>query len=537
MLLVLLTLVPSACVLWFMNEAMTTESSSARQRVLEAYRGQLRLVRSRLDGVWRAQAARLNVEGGAEPGFARLITGEGADGAVLLAGDGSVAYPARETRRDLPAADLERRVDAIANLTLEARAADVTTVAERLNDYTTPIAAATRLALMDRLRRLAPNVSLPTQAALHLSMDLLDAERPAPAADILRQTALHDVWALRSANGRVIGLYRTGRVEEMMHDFLHEISPAGVVFIAYPPDERADPDAIAAGPWLPGWQLSFVPLDLRPVDDLARRRRTVYLSVALLGVAVITAVAAAAGGGVRRSLQLARLKTDLVAAASHELRTPLASMRILVDGLLADEVIDPTKARDYLQLLASENARLGRLIDNFLTFSRLDRRRGQFVLEPVAPTAIVDAAVDAIRDRMPSTVALELDIEDGLPFVRADIEAVATALVNLLDNALKYTPVEKRLAIRVRRDRGRCVSFAVTDNGIGVPVAERRRIFRRFYRVDQRLSRETSGVGLGLSIVDLVVRAHGGRVRVDSEMGSGSTFAISIPAMAKGERA
>jgi len=111
----------------------------------------------------------------------------------------------------------------------------------------------------------------------------------------------------------------------------------------------------------------------------------------------------------------------------------------------------------------------------------------------------------------------------------ADADALQTALTNLLENALKYTPAQKRIAVRASHDGGGAVSFAVEDNGIGIPGREQRRIFRRFYRVDQRLSRETSGVGLGLSIVDLIVRGHHGTVTVQSAPGAGSTFTIRVP--------
>ena len=175
---------------------------------------------------------------------------------------------------------------------------------------------------MDRLRALAPNVLLPTQAALQLSLEMLGAERSAPLPDVIRQTALPDIWALTSADSRVIALYRTGRLEEMMHDFLHQIASAGILFIAIPPDEPADAEAIAAGPWLPGWQVSFVVLDA-PDAAPPDRRGAVYLSVGLAGLAVMTLIGVAAGQTFRRHLRVARLKTDLVAAASHELRTPL----------------------------------------------------------------------------------------------------------------------------------------------------------------------------------------------------------------------
>jgi hypothetical protein len=216
-LLVLLTLVPAAFVLWFMNAAVTAESESARQRVREAYRGQLRLVRARLDPLWRAHAARLSGAGAPAGRFEQLITGGLAEGLVVLDAAGNVVFPDREARH--------------------------------------------RLQQMDELRARDRNVFLPTQAALRLSIELVDAERPSPLPGTLRETSIAGVWALSSDDGHVVALYRTGRLEEMMHDFLHQVETGGVAFIAIPPGEAADGEAIAAGPWLPGWQLTYVPLD------------------------------------------------------------------------------------------------------------------------------------------------------------------------------------------------------------------------------------------------------------------------------------
>jgi signal transduction histidine kinase len=327
----------------------------------------------------------------------------------------------------------------------------------------------------------------------------------------------------------VIALYRTGRLEAMMHDFLHQVTPAGIVFIAYPPDQMGGEEAIAAGPWMPGWQLSFHPLDMTPFDAAARRQVIVYVSVAVGGIAAIAIVGAAAGRALRRQMRLARLKTDLVAAVSHELRTPLASMRVLIDGLLADDTLDVTKTREYLQMAAGENERLSRLVENFLAFSRLERDRYRFVFSEVDPVEVVAAALDAIRHRIPDAYPVEVDVEAALPTLRADADALVTALVNLLDNALKYTPADKRIVVRARRDGNAFVSFLVHDNGIGIPVGEQRRIFRRFYRVDRRLAQGTTGVGLGLSIVELVARGHRGSVSVHSNPDAGSTFVLRLP--------
>jgi signal transduction histidine kinase len=524
-LLVVVTLLPAAFAVWFMNEAITTQASSARQRVLEAYRGQLRLVRSRIDANWRERASALDGSGPAETRFLKLIEDGTVEGLIVLDANGLVDYPDNSRAGSTEALLVPRLAAAERVRSKEA----IDQIAHRLNDYTMPLAAAERLMFMDRLRKLSPNVSLPTQAALRLSLDLLDAERPVPAPDALRETSLSDVWALTSADRRAIALYTTGRLEAMMHDFLHQVTPAGVVFIATPPDVPANAEAIAAGSWLPGWQVTFDVIDPVAFDDAGRRRLTTYISVASVGVALIVAVGVVGGGVLRRHLHMARVKTDLVAAASHELRTPLASMRVLVDGLLADATLDPIKTREYLEMIASENARLSRLIENFLTFSRLERDSYRFEFAPTRPSVVVASAVNAIRDRLPPGGDLRVDVAPDLPDIMADADALSTALINLLDNAVKYTPEEKRILVRARRDGDASVSFAVEDNGIGIPIKEQRRIFRRFYRVDQRLTRETTGVGLGLSIVELIVRAHGGTVTLTSAPGSGSTFALRLP--------
>ena len=527
-LLILAMLFPTACVLWFLNEAVTTQSAAARQRVLEAYRGQLRLVRARIDAHWHAQATSLNMTGTPEQEFARLALSEAVEGAVFLQPDGTLAYPNRSTHPSANLAAMEQRLSALERPG-EADREHVGDVAARLNDYSFELTGEERLTLMTRLRKLARNVSLPTEAALRLSAELLEAERPVSSPGGLRETALRDVWALTSEDGRVIALYRTGRLEAMMHDFLHQVTPAGIVFIAYPPDVMGGPEAIAAGPWMPGWQLSFQPLDMTPFDTAARRQVIVYVSVAVGGLAVMAIVGAAAGRTLRRQMRLARLKTDLVAAVSHELRTPLASMRVLVDGLLADDTLDVTKTREYLEMVAGENERLSRLIENFLTFSRLERDRYRFVFTEVAPSAVVSAAMNTIRDRLPASCDITVNVAPDLPPLMADADALTTALVNLLDNALKYTSTDKHIAIQASRDGDAYVSFLVQDNGIGIPMREQRRIFKRFYRVDQRLAQDTGGVGLGLCIVDLIARGHRGSVIVRSAPGAGSTFVLRVP--------
>src|SRR5688572_4350032 len=320
-LLILAMLLPAAFVLWFMNEAVTQQSAAAQRSVRESYRAQLRLVRSRVEAHWREEATALNGNGDPQQRFADLVR-DGADGAVLFREDGGLAFP-------LPSRSGQH------------------------NDL---------------------------DGALRLSVEVIGAGPPPREPGTFQPTAIRDVWAFTSNDRRTVVLYRIETMEQMLHDLLHEVTPSGILFYAFAPsDAEEDPEAIAAGMALPSWQLSFQPLADAELEAAGSRQRAVYVSVAAAGLAAMALLAIVAGRMFRRHLRLARLKTDLVAAVSHELRTPLASMRVLVDGLLEDAEIDPVKTRDYLRLLSTENARLNRLIENFLTFSRLERGHQQFV--------------------------------------------------------------------------------------------------------------------------------------------------------------
>lgn len=518
-LLVLLMLLPAAFVLWFMNEAIATRTAEAEQSMREANRGQLRLVRARIDERWLNRTASLDRTGDAAAFFARQVVDERADGLVVMNPDGTPLFPSASG--DDP--DLVAGVRA----QLRSRPVDVARVAALLNDYSTALSGFTRLALMEELRPHEPNVRMPTQAALRLSREWIQSGALAPEPGGLHETAIPGLWAMTARNRGAVALHWTGQLESAMHDFLHEVEPDGITFIPIPPGMPADAEAIAAGTTMPGWQVSFIPLEREDGSGPASEMTSRYLAIGLGGIALIAGLGATVGRGFFQQFRLARLKTDLVAAVSHELRTPIASVRVLVDGLLADPELDPVKTREYLTLMSAENARLQRLIENFLTFSRLERSRYRFDFAATPPAAVISAAIDAVRDRTPAGCDVEVDVEPGLPMIVADKEAITTALVNLLDNALKYTPEEKRIRVRACREGDR-VAVTVADNGLGIPARERRRIFGRFYRIDRRLARDTAGVGLGLSIVDLIVRAHRGTVTVHSAPGAGAAFTLRL---------
>ena len=287
---------------------------------------------------------------------------------------------------------------------------------------------------------------------------------------------------------------------------------------------------MAATTRIPGWRLALSLKDEKLFATTTKHRTAVYFWTGILVVAAMGVLTLLAIRLLSRQTALARLKNDLVATVSHELKTPLSSMRVLVDTLLDSEKLEEQTTREYLQLIAQENERLSRLIENFLTFSRMERRKYTFHFRSLPARQIVDATVEAVRERFAAPdCRFEVQVEPELPDIVADADALPTALINLLDNAWKYSDDTKKIILRARAGNG-SVAFSVQDNGIGIAPRETERIFQNFHQVDQRLSRKGGGCGLGLSIVRFIVTAHHGSVSVESEPDCGSTFTISLPA-------
>jgi len=183
-------------------------------------------------------------------------------------------------------------------------------------------------------------------------------------------------------------------------------------------------------------------------------------------VLIIAALAFLAARFVGAQMRLARVKNELVSTVSHELKTPLASMGVLVDTLLAGRYHGSEQLQKYLRLLAKENRRLSHLIENFLSFSRMERNKQQFRMEDVEVPRIVEDAVVSLQDRLNGpNCRLEIQIEPDLPELRGDREALTTVLINLLENAWKYTGEEKQILMKVYARNG-SVMLEVRDNGI-----------------------------------------------------------------------
>jgi signal transduction histidine kinase len=206
-------------------------------------------------------------------------------------------------------------------------------------------------------------------------------------------------------------------------------------------------------------------------------------------------------------------------------------MRVLVDTLLDGRCESKQQETEYLQLISKENVRLSRLIDNFLTFSRMERNKQVFDIAPASPAEIAKAAIEAVQTKFnKENCKLSVTIDDNLPTIWADKDAMVTVLVNLFDNAYKYSYANKQIELKAFAEKD-LVCFAVKDNGIGMTRRQMKKIFDRFYQADTSLSRQAEGAGLGLSIVKFIVDAHKGKIDVESKPDKGSIFKITIPAI------
>lgn len=248
------------------------------------------------------------------------------------------------------------------------------------------------------------------------------------------------------------------------------------------------------------------------------------LGVLLIGGVILTFRTAA------REMKLSEMKNDFVSNVSHELRTPLASIRVFGEMLRLGKVEEPTKVREYGEYIEAEGRRLSQLINNILNFAKIESGQKVYEFESCDLQEVLERVVKTFRVRLqhsgPEIVLRTPD--QPLPEAHIDPQAVAQAVSNLLDNAVKYSNGSQSVEVSLSGKPGLAV-ISVRDQGIGISREEQEKIFERFHRVSTGLVHDVKGSGLGLSIVQHIVAAHSGRVKVESELGQGSTFTIELP--------
>jgi signal transduction histidine kinase len=232
---------------------------------------------------------------------------------------------------------------------------------------------------------------------------------------------------------------------------------------------------------------------------------------------------------VSKEMAVAKLKSDFVSNVSHELRTPLALIRLYAETLELGRITTKEKKQQYYRIVRKESERLTALINNILDFSRIEAGRKEYEFRETDIADLVRNTLDSYRYQIEQQgFAFEESIDATLPKVRVDREAIARALVNLVNNALKYSADQKFLGVKLYRENG-AVKLEVADRGIGIARRDQTKIFEKFYRAGDPLVHNTKGSGLGLSLVRHITEAHGGDIAVESTPGVGSKFILSLP--------
>jgi len=263
----------------------------------------------------------------------------------------------------------------------------------------------------------------------------------------------------------------------------------------------------------------------------AMEQRFVRIDFITLGAIAIllTAGIVLTHRNISREMALAKLKSDFVSNVSHELRTPLSLIRLYAETLEMGRLKSPEKYQEYYSIIRKESERLTALINNILDFSRIEAGRKEYEFRETDMRELVHNTLESYRYQIEQNgFDFEEKIAENVPPLRVDREAMARSLLNLVNNALKYSQDRKYIGVNLFCDNG-SVKLEVVDHGIGIPAQEQGKIFEKFYRVGDPLVHNTKGSGLGLSLVRHIVQAHGGDVLVDSAPGQGSKFTISLP--------
>jgi signal transduction histidine kinase len=290
------------------------------------------------------------------------------------------------------------------------------------------------------------------------------------------------------------------------------------------PVARIDSRLASTVPTRP-WQIEVSAARSSSIAAVSHGYWPTVLSVVLMLVALGLTVVAN-----RRAADLTRMQADFISHVSHQLKTPLSLLSAATETVSMDRARSPEKLAQYLGIIRAEVARLSVLVQRILEYSRLQQQRG-YEFEPVDLAALVRETVSAFESSLSSRdFSFVVEIGGPSPMVSADPAAIEQALVNLLDNAVKYAGTSRQVIVRLRSLPGSAV-IEVVDHGIGIDDADRHRIFEKFYR-GRGGSIQREGFGLGLPIVQELVHAHRGRIEVESLLGRGSTFRITLPTVA-----
>ncbi|GAB5527864.1 MAG: hypothetical protein Roseis2KO_57360 [Roseivirga sp.] len=263
---------------------------------------------------------------------------------------------------------------------------------------------------------------------------------------------------------------------------------------------------------------------------VAKRKRQNLISLGLLVVFLLFGLSLVFRN-IRKEIELAENKADFVSNVSHEIRTPLALINMFAETLLMDRVRTEEKKKEYYEIITKEVARLSNMVNRILSFSKMEANKRNYNKQTLSLTEVAAEVANTYSYHLESNgFAHSFKQEENVPYIEADREALIEVMVNLIDNAMKYSDQKKQVDIRTGIENGMaCVE--ITDQGMGIPKNKLHKLFEKFYRVPTGDVHEVQGAGLGLSIVKQIVDAHKGKVLVESTLGQGSSFRLLFPAI------
>lgn len=562
--MLLLAVVIATCgLLWFVRQAVVNEQHLTRQRLVTAYSGYLTQAQTAVSEFWAAKEALVrksyNKEDPSPAQFERLVREQLAPSIVindplypsiftdtiLAQGNFKAIEQAREhiERGQMQAAltllepflangawnltDRRGRLPALNTVHYlleslqEPDARLLGWLRERLQDYQdTHMPASQRHFLM----RQDPDWHYPTlkaetlaSQALQEGIDLKASHglQPIPGGNAWSYAVgpVHLVFDEASLRNAMVGATDSVKLPESCKLLLTQVNE---------PDHDSLLTSLSLGQELSQWRVQLV-VGSQGVAAQTQRQVTIYTLVGLLVIGLLVLLTLLSARSVLAATRRAQLKEDLAATISHELKTPLASMRCLVEVLQEDPVLDETKTRDYLKLISQENQRLSRLVENFLTFARMERGRHTLQSTLVHPAELLEETAATARQQF-AEERLNVEPTEDLPQVQVDRPAMITALLNLLDNACKYSTANSPVTLRSTK-QGDEVCFEVQDCGPSLNAKQTRQAFQVFRRLDS----SKPGCGLGLHIVRTIVQRSHGRVDVVSSKELGNSFRIFLP--------
>ncbi|MCJ7579741.1 MAG: HAMP domain-containing histidine kinase, partial [Candidatus Aminicenantes bacterium] len=304
-------------------------------------------------------------------------------------------------------------------------------------------------------------------------------------------------------------------------------------------------DSLAVGlrsPYVLGFDQDFPPWQIHILQKYPNAsvrqfnlRRNVYILVVVVVIAVLFFGGFMAIKSTAKELELARLKSEFVSTVSHEFRTPLMSIRYLSEMLDTGRVRGEDKKKIYYGKISNESERLSRLIENMLDFSKIEAGMKKYQFESLSVEELVRNVAERFKEyHAHKTLTLNVEITDNLPYINADREGISRALFNLLDNAVKYSGKDPVIYFRARCE-GSDLFLEVQDSGAGISLDEQNKVFDKFYRSADSVQKNIEGSGIGLTLVNHIVKAHGGEVLLKSDVGTGTKVTLKLSASQKGK--